>query len=179
MELGTNIKKLRKERRLTLFDVATQTGIDVATISRIENGKMTGTIASHLSIAKALNVNLPDLYEKAFNDTGKSKKEPSSFFSHTGGSISEILIEQMFQKKMLPIKLTLNPKSQTSEEELPLGTERFIYVLQGKMSVVAKNEAKSVSEGESIYFNASTPHYYANALAAKAVCLVVTTPTSL
>ncbi|MFT5207815.1 MAG: transcriptional regulator with XRE-family HTH domain [Candidatus Omnitrophota bacterium] len=180
MKLGTNIKKLRKERRLTLYDVATRTGFDVATISRIENGKMTGTIASHLAIAKVLDVNLPDLYEKAFNDDDEKKKaEISAFFSHSGGSVSEILIEQMFQKKMMPIKLTLKPKSETSEEQLPLGTERFLYVLQGKVTVVAKDESKIVSQDSSLYFNASTPHHYANTLSSKSICLVITTPMTL
>ncbi len=100
MNLGINIKKLRKRRHLTLHDVAAKTGIDMATLSRIENGKMTGTLQSHLAIAKILDVHLPDLYEKSLNDDKSAKpSEASAFFAHTGGSVSEILIEQMFQKK--------------------------------------------------------------------------------
>ena len=35
----------------------------MATLSRIENGKMTGTLDSHTNIAAALEISLPVLYK--------------------------------------------------------------------------------------------------------------------
>ena len=66
--LGDHIRALRKERGLTIVKVAKSSGIDQATLSRIENGKMTGTLDSHRRIALCLGVSLPALYALAGNE---------------------------------------------------------------------------------------------------------------
>jgi transcriptional regulator with XRE-family HTH domain len=49
--LGKRIKELRKSKKMTLVEIAKKTGIDQATLSRMENGKMTGTLDSHMRLA--------------------------------------------------------------------------------------------------------------------------------
>jgi len=182
--LGNNIKALRKRRNLTLIDVSKRTGIDVASLSRIENGKMTGTIQSHVSIAKALDVRLPDLYEKAIEAEEKLPKpkeesKSSGIFAHSGGSVSELLTSNVLQKKMMPVLLKLKPNAKTVTEEMPLGAERFVYIISGKLDLIFKHESHTISEGESLYFNASMPHHYQNKLKTPCTCLIVTSPVSL
>jgi transcriptional regulator with XRE-family HTH domain len=182
--LGNNIKLLRKRRNLTLAEVAKRTGIDVASLSRIENGKMTGTIQSHVSIAKALDVRLPDLYEKAIEAEEKLPKpkeesKSSGVFAHSGGSVSELLTSNVLQKKMMPVLLKLKPHAKTVVEEMPLGAERFVYVISGKLDVVIKNDSHTIEEGESLYFNASLPHHFVNKLKTACSCLIVSSPVTL
>lgn len=178
--LGQNIRSLRESRKLTLKQVSSNTGIDVATLSRIENGKMTGTIQSHMSIAKVLGVRLPDLYEKAIEGERKpATANLSGIFSHSGGSLSELLTSGVLQKRMMPVRLRLRAKAKTVTEELPLGTDRFTYVLSGKVDLVIKNVSHPLSEGESLYFNASLPHYFSNLTKTPSTCLIVTTPAVL
>ena len=182
--LGTNIQSLRKQRKLTLVDVSRRTGIDVATLSRIENGRMTGTLQSHMAIAKALDVHLPQLYEKAMEAAetpakAERRSDASGVFAHSGGSVSELLTSHVLQKKMMPVLLKLKAGSKTVVEEMPLGTERFLYVLSGKVDVVIKGASNAVAEGESLYFNASLPHFFSNKLKTPTSCLIVSTPVSL
>ena len=63
MHVGEIIKKLRKEKRMTLAELSEKSSVALATLSRIENGKMTGTLDSHMRIANILEVSLPDLYK--------------------------------------------------------------------------------------------------------------------
>ncbi len=44
MFIGTKMHALRKAKKLTLTDLARKSGIQLATLSRIENLKMVGTI---------------------------------------------------------------------------------------------------------------------------------------
>lgn len=180
MNLGQNIKKIRKDRRLTLVEVAESTGIDIATLSRIENGKMTGTIQSHLAIAKALDVHLPELYEQVFDAEDQTKtSDDEPVYTHSGGSTSEILINRVLDKKMMPVRLTLKGGQSTSVEQLPVGTERFVYCLSGKVIVKIREKANTINVGESLYFVSSVQHSFNNPQKITAVCLIVTAPPSL
>ncbi len=59
--LGERIRHLRLERRLTPIQVRDKTGIDQATLSRIENESMIGTVDSHLRLARVLGVDIAEL----------------------------------------------------------------------------------------------------------------------
>lgn len=177
--LGDKIRLLRKQRRLTLAGVSEKTGIDVATLSRIENGKMIGTIKSHMLIAKALDIHLPDLYETALEAEDATLKrhlsQPAAVLSQTDGSVAELLVTGSPAKKMASLRLKLKPASKSAPEEFPLGTERFLYVLKGKIDAVIKDEVNPVGQGESLYFNGSLRHYFANPLKTPSIALIVTT----
>ena len=181
--LGEQIRTLRKTRRLTLVDVSKRTGIDQSVLSRIENEDMTGTVASHMKIAEALGVSLPDLYKNTINKLNQLKetnlKRKVERFSHSGGAVAEILTTGILQKKMMPVVLKIKPKGRTENEEFPSFTERFIYVVKGSVDVDIDGALSRVRTHESLYFDASSPHCFKNAGKTDAWCLSVITPTSL
>lgn len=181
--LGQRIQTLRKERRLTLIEVAKRTGIDQATLSRIENGKMTGTLESHMRIAEALGLHLTELY-KGVIDKIEEKKEKEvrrklETFSHSSGAVAELLTTGVLQKKMMPLILKLKGGGYTETEEFAAGTERFVYSLKGEVEINLTDEKRSLKAGECLYFNAATPHHFRNLLKSESWCLLVITPTSL
>lgn len=61
-ELGAKIQKLRKTKKLTQEKLAELVGIDPKNISRIENGNNYPTAENLTSIAKALNVEIYELF---------------------------------------------------------------------------------------------------------------------
>ncbi len=55
LELAAELRRVRKDRRLSLADVAKRTGIDKAALSRIENGQNANpTIGTLETIARSL-----------------------------------------------------------------------------------------------------------------------------
>ncbi len=181
--LGDRVRDLRKAKQLTIVEVAKISGIDQATLSRIENGKMTGTLDSHRRIADALGVRLTDLYESAMQQliqAGDRKVQKKiETFSHSSGSVAELLASGMLQKKMMPVLLKLKGKGRTETEELPLFSERFIYVLKGSIEITLAKESRVLTHGQSLYFNASLPHSFKNKLKIEAQVLSIVTPVSL
>ena len=181
--LGKRIRNLRKSRRLTLVEVARKTGIDQATLSRIENDVMTGTLNSHMKIAEVLGITLPELYQNVIQQISEAKektvKQKLETFSHSSGAVAEMLTTGILQKKMMPILLKIKGKGHTEAEEHPSPTERFIYVLKGSMEMHVGKEKKSLKSGESLYFSSSLPHYFRNPLKTECQCLSIMTPTSL
>jgi transcriptional regulator with XRE-family HTH domain len=78
MKFGSTIKKLRKAKKLTLSDVSRESGIQMATLSRIENNKMTGSVNNHFGLAKALGLKLSELF-KEFEKDNIPELGPSQF----------------------------------------------------------------------------------------------------
>lgn len=181
--LGERIKSLRKERRITLVEVAHKTGIDQATLSRIENGKMTGTLESHMKISEALGIRLPQLYEdlvsKVEEAQDKIAKKKVESFSHSSGAVAELLTGGVLQKKMMPLLLKIKPKGSTEPEEYSALSERFVYILSGAVEVTLGEEKKVLKTGETLYFNAGQSHHFKNVSKSEARCLSIMTPVSL
>ena len=181
--LGNRIRDLRKTRRLTLVKVAKTTGIDQATLSRIENGKMTGTLDSHRRIAEALGVRLTELYDSVMQQLTESKDKKVlqrlGSFSHSGGTVAELLATGVLQKKMMPVLLKIRGKGHTEAEEYPAFTERFVYIVKGSAELHIGKEAWSLAQGQSLYFNASNPHSFRNRVKTETQILSVITPVSV
>ena len=60
--VGARLRALRRAKQLRLIDLAAASGVDTATISRIERGKTTGTLACHFRLTQALRIPLAELY---------------------------------------------------------------------------------------------------------------------
>lgn len=181
--LGERIRGLRKAKHLTIVEVAKSTGIDQATLSRIENGKMTGTLDSHRRLAEAFGLRLPELYDTVMQQLSESRdkrvRQKVETFSHASGAVAELLTTGVLQKRMMPVLLKLKSKGRTETEEYPSLTERFVYVLKGSIEVTLNKEKRPLKQGESLYFNASAPHSFSNKLKTECQFLSVITPTSL
>ena len=69
MKIGKRIHQLRKEKDMTLEELSEKSGVALATLSRMENNKMTGTLKSHNSICKALGASIAELYKEAEDES--------------------------------------------------------------------------------------------------------------
>ncbi len=182
--LGPRIRALRLHRQLTMAELAQRTRIDKATLSRIETGKMTGTLDSHVKIAQALAIRLPELYEgmlaqQEVQRQARAREKLETFF-HSAGAIAELLTTgNLLRKKLMPLRLKLTPKARTETEEYPPYTERFLYVLHGELKITVGSATHVLKTDESLYFDASLPHHFSNPSSSPTRCLSIMTPTSL
>jgi transcriptional regulator with XRE-family HTH domain len=184
MNIGEKINQLRVARKITLMELAEKSGVAQATLSRIENGRMTGTVESHGRIAEALGVTLPELYA----DINILEKEivlqkaddTANTLMHGEGGRGVILTKNVLRKKIMPALLEIQPGSATPLEQNSADTEKFIYCLEGKVDLMLSEAALyHLETGDSIYFNASLKHSLANKTDAPAKCLIVSSPPAL
>lgn len=183
MKIGDRIRQLRKTRKMTLVELSQNSGVQLATLSRIENLKMTGTLDSHISIAKALGVNLSELYK----DIGveektievQSQESRSEVFLHSDKAAYEMLTSKVLEKKMMPILLKIEPQGKTQAEQNALGAEKFVFCLEGKIEAVVDNKSSVLTKNATLYFDASLPHYFKNLGKSKALAICVITPPAL
>lgn len=183
MHVGEIIHKARKEKRMTLVELSSKSGVALATLSRIENGKMTGTLDSHMRIAQALEISLTDLYR----DLGLSKKQveiqagkaKTDVFIHDKAAAQEVLATKVTNKKMMPVLIKINKGGSTQKEETKVGVEKFIYVLEGKIEAAIGDENYTLAKGDTLYFDSSIPHRFRNAGSGESRLLAVTCPPGI
>lgn len=183
MNVGEIIHKLRKEKKMTLLELSEKSGVALATLSRMENGKMTGTLASHMNICRALEVSLPDIYKDFIASTQKidlqTNDTRTDVFIHDKRAKSELLTANSLNKKMMPTMIRISKGGRTHSEETKMSVEKFIYVLDGKLEANIGKEKFDLVKGDTLYFESSASHYFKNTGTAEARLISVVSPPAL
>lgn len=68
---GDQIRKLRKEKGISMEKLAEQADIEYSQIAKIEKGKINTTISTVFTLANALNLPVEDLFEVDFTPNKK------------------------------------------------------------------------------------------------------------
>lgn len=181
MKIGKKLGTLRRERKMTLKELSEKSSVQVATLSRMEHDKMTGTLESHIAVCKALGIPLSDFYREIENDhkdvtlnSKASKIAPVTYRQRS--AVRELLATKLSEKKIMPVLLRLNRDAEFQEEKFPVGTEKFLYTLGGKVRLKIGSDDYSLRKGDSIYFDASLPHKIQNIARIESLILYVASP---
>lgn len=70
--LGRTIRRLRIKRNWTLKELSDKTGIQSATLSRMENHKMIGTLDAFNALAEAFGMKLSELFQECEKDQSEA-----------------------------------------------------------------------------------------------------------
>ena len=185
MQLGEQIRALRKEQGLSLEQLAEKSGVAVATLSRLENNKHSGNFKTHQKIAEAMGLAVTDLY-RGFDPPDQEAvllKQPglreAEAFTYNEKVSAVQLTQQISSKKMLPQLLVLQPGGKTALEQYHRGTERWVLGLEGEVEVKVGEQTFRVPKEGTLYFKASSPHHFFNPGKSVAKCVLVTTPVIL
>jgi transcriptional regulator with XRE-family HTH domain len=163
-----NIKALRKQKRITLQELADLTGLTKGYLSKIERAKKAPPYSTLNKIALALNVDAASLLGNNFN---KSEDKRISFTRKQGrkrieqlGSIAdgslygyqyEALAYDKHGKNMEPYIIEPAFEDETIFQH---EGEEFMFVLEGKHEFIYDGETYIMEKGDSVYFDAAVPH---------------------
>ncbi len=177
-KVGSRIKEIRKEKKITLIELSERTDVAQATLSRMENGQMLGTVESHRRIAETLGVSLSNLYdgidERAQKVHQQKSSEPRKVLTKRDDFKAELLTSaDLSSKKIVPVLITIHPNAKTSRDNGENGIDKFVWMMDGEIKVVFKNAEYELKTGDSIYFDASAWHQFENPTLHTAKFLVV------
>jgi transcriptional regulator with XRE-family HTH domain len=181
--LGQRIRQLRKEKKLTLVEIAQKTGVAQATLSRIETGTMIGTVESHEKIAEVLGVGLAELYsgvDSRYEQIAHLAQEAERKITFQNKNVQvELLTREATKKKITPLLITLQGNSETAKEHLERGVEKFFFLIEGEVKVKIDKEEFILKSGETVYFDASLPHQILNEKQKIARVLAAVSPSKI
>jgi transcriptional regulator with XRE-family HTH domain len=163
--VGERIKKLRKEKNLSLQDLADKTGFSTALLSQLENHLVSPPLGTLIRLAKGLEVNLGELIfgqgEKTFSIVrSKERKVVSRYASKVGvsyGYTYEALAPDFKGGHMVPFMVTLEP-TETPKKPSSHDGEEFITVLEGEMEITLEEFTDVLQPGDCVYYHSTIPH---------------------
>lgn len=183
MHVGEIIHRLRKEQKMTLSELSEKSGVALATLSRIENGRMTGTLESHMKICDSFQISLPELYRDLSGPKNtpfvQKPSERTEIFVHTKKTVSEMLTPKVLDKKMMPLLIKLEPNGITHKEENKKGVEKFLFVLSGRIEITIGEKTYTLNKNDTLYFNSSVSHSMKNISNSEARIICVISPPTL
>lgn len=168
LKLGEKIRKLRRERRFTLQEVAELTGLSKPLLSQIENDQVIPPIATLLKIAKGLKVGIHYFFEeegdrqKFVLTRGGSEKSSQrrpgndAVKGYLYHSLAPGIRHKQIEPFLIEFELTEWDDSFFYKHE---GVE-FIYLLEGELEFRYGPEVMVLFPGDSIYYDSTEPHGY-------------------
>jgi transcriptional regulator with XRE-family HTH domain len=162
-QIGKRIRKLRIERNITQQVLADEVNITKGYLSKIENSQSSPPVSTLLSLAKALGIEINDIFSEKVTKTKifHMKKEERQTISRSGsvfGYAYEPLASKFPNRNMEPYILTF-PVGTEVKTPFQHNGEEFVLVLEGTMKFIYEDQELIVETGDSLYFDASAPHY--------------------
>ena len=158
--LGKRLMKLRKEKSLTLKNLANETGLSNKYISQVEKGEVIPPVAVLLQLSKALEVDSSLLLKEEKKQVGKKSAE--DYEKRTADYSYQTLTPEARHKHLKAFKIFIDPKSEHKGVSYQHLGEEFQYVLKGKVEVMVGENKNILGPGDSLHFNSSIVHKLRN-----------------
>ncbi|WP_376870916.1 helix-turn-helix domain-containing protein [Albirhodobacter sp. R86504] len=163
--IGRQVRELRKRQRMTGSDLATQAGLSVGMLSKIENGIISPSLNTLQILANALRVPLIQLFsgyeetrgamhvkagEGAEVDRGGTRAgHQYNLLGHIGSNNSGVVVE--------PYLITLSTQSDRFPTFQHEGIE-MLYMLEGVVDYRHGDQIYRLEPGDSLLFDSDAPH---------------------
>ena len=179
--IGAKIKVLRKAKKMTLQDVANETGFSTALLSQIENNNVSPPIATLSRIANFFDVKIGHFFsdseeecrfEILRNNEHTIIPRVVSQDGTNHGYFYESLSVRKKNRKMDPFLLTLNERV-TNTDTYSHNGEEFLFIMNGTAELLLDDQRIVLNEGDCVYFDASLKHRLFSSAGAEVKALVV------
>ena len=161
--VGRRLRELRNERGFSLRVLAGHSGLNVNTLSLIENGKSSPSVSTLQHLARALHVPITaffaiDTEEKHVVYTPVSQVTQAGFGRAQMVNLARDLAGNDFQ----PFVVTLQPGMGSGDKLIVHTGHEFVYCLQGALHYRIEGEEYQLNEGDSLVFEAHLAHCWVN-----------------
>lgn len=161
--VAQNLKNIREEKKLSLDGLAELTGVSKSMLGQIERGESSPTIATLWKIANGLKISFTSLLDAPQNDTAIIRKSEIPPLLEDNGKYRLYPFFPIAEGRRFEIyTIEIDKGGYLSAEAHPDGTQEFLTVFTGELTVRVNQEEYQVKEGDSIRFRADRPHTYHN-----------------
>jgi len=169
--LGAQLRRLRRERAMTLADLAAATGVSTSLLSRLESGLRRPTLDVLLALARVHRVTLDDLVGAPPTGDPRTHPRPSVRYGMTWLPLTGRPGGIQAYKAIIPAGFGAGEPEQRSHE----GYE-WLYVITGRLRLLLGEHDLVLAAGEVAEFHTRTPHAFINPADAPAEVLMLVGP---
>jgi len=162
-DLGLRLRALRESHGLSQRGLAKQTGVSHATVSLIEQGRMSPSIGVLKKLLLGLDMSIADFFAM------ETVPEPRPFFAQAelaelaGGPISYRQVAAgRSDLRMTILHETYAPGADTGRSMLRHEAHEGGVVIRGRLEVIVGGNRRVLGPGDAYYFDSRTPHRFRN-----------------
>jgi transcriptional regulator with XRE-family HTH domain len=178
VDVGGRIRTIRLVRQFSLRALAEESGLNVNTLSMIENNKSSPSVSTLQALAGALNVPLTAFFE---TNEPKSKVAFHKANGQTGIAFTHGYMEDlgagMTRRGAEPFVVRLEPGAESGPTPIVHTGREFVFCLEGKIAYTIEEETFMLEAGDSLLFEAHLPHRWKNIGKTRSRSILVLCPT--
>lgn len=162
--VADNLRALRKQRDLSLDDLAARSGVSRATLSQVETSKTNPTIAILWKIAAGLGVPFASLLgEERVERMRVLRRSDTQVLRSADGRLESRPLTPAGASPMVECyELRLAPRGVSPSDAHARGTCESLTVLTGTLKLHVGEQVCELAAGDSVFFEADVPHTYEN-----------------
>lgn len=179
IQISNRLRDLRKEKNITLQELAEAAGVSKAMLSQVENNRTIPSLTVLLNLIKSLNVDFnhffkdinllaPDskvIFRKKEQYQPFEKENAAGFYYQRLFSTTV----QDFHTDFVLLRLSADAKRPMVRTD----AFEFKYLISGKVTYFIGDESFDMEEGDSLFFNAGELHNPINRGTEDALMLVI------
>lgn len=160
--IGSNLKKLRKDRHLTLEMLSQLTGVSTSMLGEIERGATNPTIGIVWKIADGLKISLSELIREEQPSVTLVRRQDAGTYK-TGEGFDIFSLHNFDPEKKLEILYkVLQPGASFISEGHRKGIEEYLLIVEGTLQLQIGEQSFTLQQGDSIRFTGDIRHVYHN-----------------
>jgi len=177
--VGNKVRQLRTRQNLSLRALAKLSGLNINTLSLIENGKSSPSVSTLQQLARALRIPISAFFESAHLSRKvvftPHAQRPGAVFNHT---LMQNLGKDLAGNAVQPFVITLEPRAVSGDHMIEHDGHEFVYCLEGKTLFKIDKESYMLEPGDSIVFDSHLPHQWRNLTDHTSQFVLVISPAS-
>jgi transcriptional regulator with XRE-family HTH domain len=160
--VGARVRSLRRERGLTIEQLAAATGLTKGFISQLERDRTAPSLSSIARICDALGVRLSTIFEREPAPALVRRLERPAIES--AFSTQSHLLSSRDEARFQAIESVVAPGEGAGDELTSLpGEMEFVYVLEGSLELRVGDEVHLLEEGDALTYQLAKAHTWRNA----------------
>lgn len=176
--VGANVRRLRRARKMTLDELSAQSGVSKSMLSQIERDQTNPTLATVWRLCESLGVSVESFFgrdETATTVEKLSVHATPSIRSADGRCDLRILGPLDLGGAVEWYEVRAEPGAVLASDPHEPGTMEHLTVLEGAMAIESGGERHEVAAGETVRYRADQAHAIENIgkAAARALLVVV------
>lgn len=182
ISLGSDIRTVRKQKELTLTQLASMTELSISFLSQVERNLLTPSVSALKRIADVLGIPAGALMFKTGRATGTARvslvrRRERKRIALPASNISYELLSPDLRRRTSILWLHAAPGAQSGPTFSHEG-EDAVVVLKGRLKVEVGGVWHDLASGDSIYFHSELPHRWCNQTNREAEAIWVSSPPS-
>jgi transcriptional regulator with XRE-family HTH domain len=163
IRVGARLRAARKERGLTMSEVAERAGLTPGFISQLERDLTSASLSSLYRICAVLGLRVGALFDDV--PTGRLiRREEQARRSLPIGDAEHLLLSSSEERRFHVTESHIPPGGSAGREQYTLPADvELVYVLRGSLELRVRDETHLLEEGDTFTYSPRDPHTWRNA----------------